>query len=146
MATNSDQINIFIIDDDVVDVMEIKNTFKQLVNEYPYADINFQVAIDGADALYKLYGKDSNKLLLRPDVIFLDIRMPKIDGIGFLRALRTDPSFDNIPLFLLTGSYGRDESVGVQGLQITGRLMKPLSQEDAEHIFKVILDTHIHRV
>jgi CheY-like chemotaxis protein len=53
------------------------------------------VAGDGLVALEKARSQ-------RPDIIFLDIRLPKLDGMGVLEALRKDPSTEHIPVVILS--------------------------------------------
>ena len=53
------------------------------------------VAADGLTALEKARTQ-------HPDIIFLDIRLPKLDGLGVLEALRQDPSTDRIPVVILS--------------------------------------------
>lgn len=65
------------------------------------------VAQDGADALDYVFGRgaytgrDTNDT---PAVILLDLKLPRIDGLGVLRALRTDPRSKLLPIVILTSS------------------------------------------
>jgi CheY-like chemotaxis protein len=45
-----------------------------------------------------------------PDIIILDLRMPMMDGLGFLRRLRRDPCCEHLPVALVTGDYLIDDS------------------------------------
>ena len=54
-----------------------------------------EVAGDGLTALEKAR-------ISRPDMIFLDIRLPKLDGLGVLEALRADPATESIPVVILS--------------------------------------------
>lgn len=58
--------------------------------------------VDGASALQAMQGKPG----LVPSVIFLDVRLPQMNGFAFLRLLRADPRFDDIPIILLSGQDG----------------------------------------
>jgi CheY-like chemotaxis protein len=58
------------------------------------------VAVDGIDALARLHEG------LRPSVILLDLRLPRLGGEGFLRELRADPLFEHVPVITMTGGCG----------------------------------------
>ncbi|MFH2068206.1 MAG: response regulator [Candidatus Omnitrophota bacterium] len=59
-------------------------------------------AVDGEDALQKI--KDE-----KPDLVILDIRMPKIDGIQALQAIKKDPSTRKLPVIMLTGNSSDED-------------------------------------
>lgn len=58
---------------------------------------------DGVDALEKVK-------VMKPDIILLDIIMPKLDGFSVLKELKTDPNLKNVPVILLT-NLGQDDDV-----------------------------------
>jgi len=60
-----------------------------------------EVAGDGVAALEKARS-------LHPDIIFLDIRLPKLDGLGVLEALRDDPTIAAIPVVILSNWNERE--------------------------------------
>jgi two-component system, cell cycle response regulator DivK len=65
-----------------------------------------------------------------PDLILLDLRMPEMDGPGFLKVLEGAPVLQRIPV-LIVSSFLEDESPRASlGLNIVGRLSKPLRQAD----------------
>jgi two-component system response regulator PrrA len=67
----------------------------------------------------------------RPDAIVLDLRMPLLDGLGFLRSLRATAGLATVPVAIVTGDYFVDEGVSAE-LQAFGALLtfKPLWFED----------------
>jgi DNA-binding response OmpR family regulator len=78
----------------------------------------------------------------RPDAIILDLRMPLVDGLGFLRRLRAQPDQKGIPVAIVTGDYFLDESVSLELNQLGAELrFKPLWLEDlvglARNLLKV---------
>jgi CheY-like chemotaxis protein len=84
--------NIFLVEDDADD----QYFFTEALREIEHANL-FAIADNGQDALDKL----KNSMLL-PDVIFTDINMPKLSGIGFLRALLKTSRIKNIPVVVLS--------------------------------------------
>ncbi len=59
---------------------------------------------DGSEALDYLYSRGAYTDVLRPDLIILDLNMPKIDGREFLKRIKRDEELTNIPLVVLTTS------------------------------------------
>lgn len=78
----------------------------------------------------------------RPDAIILDLRMPLVDGLGFLRRLRAQDDQRTIPVAIVTGDYFLDEAVSNELQQLGAELrFKPLWLEDlvglARNLLKV---------
>ena len=81
----------------------------------------------------------------QPDAIILDLRMPLVDGLGFLRRLRTFDNQRNTPVAIVTGDYFLDDSVSNELRELGAELrFKPLWLEDlvglARTLLKVITD------
>lgn len=77
----------------------------------------------------------------RPDAIILDLRMPLVDGLGFLRRLRASENGE-VPVAIVTGDYFLDDSVSTEVRQLGAELLfKPLWMEDlvglARNLIKV---------
>ena len=87
------------------------------------------VARDGAEALEYLRGRvpHSGSSTPQPCVVLLDLKMPKLDGLEVLRAIKTDPKLKTIPVVMLTSS--RQESDVVQSYQLGANayVVKPVS-------------------
>ncbi len=78
----------------------------------------------------------------RPDAIILDLRMPLVDGLGFLRRLRAQDDHRAIPVAIVTGDYFLDDSVSAELRELGAELrFKPLWLEDlvglARNLLKV---------
>ena len=78
----------------------------------------------------------------RPDAIILDLRMPLIDGLGFLKQLRASEPAHETPVAIVTGDYFLEDSVSVELRQLGAELrFKPLWLEDlvglARNLLKV---------
>jgi DNA-binding response OmpR family regulator len=77
-----------------------------------------------------------------PDAIILDLRMPLVDGLGFLRTLRASEDHRSIPVAIVTGDYFLDEAVSAELHELGAELrFKPLWLEDlvglARNLLKV---------
>ena len=92
---------ILLADDNANDLELTRRALEQhkLVNE-------IEVVRDGAEALDFLYrrGSFSSRPEVDPLVVLLDIKMPRVDGIEVLRAMKSDPHFQRIPVVMLTSS------------------------------------------
>ncbi len=67
----------------------------------------------------------------RPDAIILDLRMPLVDGLGFLRRLRSHDEQRLVPVAIVTGDYFLDDSVSTELRELGAELrFKPLWLED----------------
>jgi DNA-binding response OmpR family regulator len=77
-----------------------------------------------------------------PDAIILDLRMPLIDGLGFLRSLRASEDHRDVPVAIVTGDYFLDDAVSAELRDLGAELrFKPLWLEDlvglARNLLKV---------
>jgi CheY-like chemotaxis protein len=79
-------------------------------------------ASDGISALQIL-------LRYRCDLVLLDIRMPEMDGIETLRAIRRSPSHGSVPVVMLTGTSDEEQVVRAIKLGIVDYLVKPVTSE-----------------
>jgi DNA-binding response OmpR family regulator len=76
----------------------------------------------------------------RPDAIILDLRMPLVDGLGFLRRLRAHGTQRHTPVAIVTGDYFLDDSVSSELQQLGAQLkFKPLWLEDLVGLARTLL-------
>jgi CheY-like chemotaxis protein len=117
------RIDILLVEDDEVDIMNVQRTFRKQNVQH-----RLEVARDGMEALSQLRAA-ANK----PHVILLDINMPRMNGLEFLRELRSDPALARIAVFVMsTSSNPSDKSTAFQ-FNVAGYIVKPLSSEDFNH-------------
>jgi two-component system, response regulator len=87
------------------------------------------VARDGAEALEYLHGtgkyagRDTSKL---PQVVLLDLKLPKVDGLEVLRAMRADPGTRLLPVVILTSSVEEQDRVSGYELGANSYVRKPV--------------------
>ncbi len=113
---------VLLIEDDYLDIESVKRAFKKL-----NVDCDLHVAHNGADGLALLTGSASQNTRITPDIIILDINMPKMSGIEFLRIVKNYYSFKNIKIFILTTSMEEYDKFSTETLGIDGYIIKPLS-------------------
>ncbi len=112
---------ILLIEDDYLDVKSVKRTLDKLK-----VDHELHVAHNGVDALALLNGNSPGGLKLLPDVILLDLNMPKMSGIEFLGIIKNYYSLKNIKIFVMTTSAEEYDVVTTQNLGVSGYILKPL--------------------
>lgn len=83
-------------------------------------------ANDGQDALDKLHAG------LRPDLVLVDLRMPKLDGFGFIQRVREDANLRNLRIVVISGNHDRNQVRALAQLNISGYLLKPFDQAKVE--------------
>ena len=113
-------LNILLIEDDMIEVMKMNRTITTL--KLPH---NIIEANNGEEALEIL--KDKNSL---PDIILLDLNMPKINGLEFLTILKSDKSLRHIPTVILTTSNNKKDLLECYKIGVSGYVLKPLKYED----------------
>lgn len=76
----------------------------------------------------------------RPDAIILDLRMPIVDGLGFLRQLRSKAELQDVPVAIVTGDYFLDDEISNELRELRAELRyKPLWLEDLIGLARTLL-------
>jgi CheY-like chemotaxis protein len=117
-------VNILLVEDDEVDVMNVKRAFKKNNVTNPLFICN-----NGLEALSFLRGERDASITEMPKIILLDLNMPKMGGIEFLREIRKDDHLKNISVFVMTTSNEDKDKVDAFDLNVAGYILKPLSME-----------------
>jgi len=115
--------NLLLVDDDEIDVMTVQRAFKKnnITNE-------LFVATNGLEALAMLRGNGEPPVVpLSRRLILLDLNMPKMGGIEFLRELRADPELRPTPVIVLTTSNEDKDKVEAYNLNVAGYIVKPVT-------------------
>lgn len=116
----SKALNILLIEDDVIEVMKFNRVLSNLNLKHKIVEAN-----NGEEALTILKVKE-----VIPDIIILDLNMPKINGIEFLSILKADDYLKYIPAIILTTSNNRKDILECYKIGIAGYLLKPLKYDD----------------
>ena len=112
------ELHILLVDDDEVDVMNVQRAFDRNRMTNP-----MHVASNGLEALAKL--RDGSIPARR--LILLDLNMPRMNGIEFLRELRKDPDLQHTPVVVLTTSNDERDKIEAYNLNVAGYLLKPMT-------------------
>jgi CheY-like chemotaxis protein len=112
---------ILLVEDDYLDVESVKRALKkQNVNHV------LHIAHNGVDALAMLTSEVSKVV---PDIILLDINMPKMNGLEFLSIIKNYYNLKNIKIFIITTSAEEYDKFTAQSLDVSGYILKPLNFE-----------------
>jgi two-component system response regulator len=91
------------------------------------------VAPDGEDALDFLFarGRHASRDVTRvPDVVLLDLNLPKVDGLEVLQTVRTDPRTRRLPIVILTSSREQRDLVATYDLGANSYVQKPVDFDE----------------
>ena len=112
---------ILLIEDDRLDTITIKRAFKEL-------NITNQLVhtLNGEEALEYLRNADNEK----PCVILLDLNMPKMGGIEFLKIVKDDGELKKIPVIVLTTSKEKQDILGSFEHGAAGYVVKPADYKE----------------
>jgi CheY-like chemotaxis protein len=130
------QIAILHVEDDAVDAMVIERALKKI--ELNYVLYQAKNGIDALDMLRGVNGKE--KIQPVPKIILLDLNMPKMNGIEFLKELRADRSLRSISVFVMTTSKDERDLADAYELNVAGYLIKPISLENYTNIVSTLND------
>ncbi|MBL0339463.1 MAG: response regulator [Bacteroidetes bacterium] len=118
-------VNILLVEDDSVDVMNVQRAFKKNNIQNPLF-----FAKNGLEALAMLRGTDNFvKINPSPQIILLDLNMPQMSGIEFLKELRKDKVLKAISVFVMTTSNNDRDRLDAYNLNVAGYILKPVSFE-----------------
>jgi CheY-like chemotaxis protein len=91
---------------------------------------NIRVAHDGEEALQMLFGQGENSLPYVPQVILLDLKLPKIDGLEVLRRIRESEQHRMLPVVILTSSDEESDLMRSYKLGVNSYIRKPVNFTD----------------
>ncbi len=126
---------VLLVEDFDGDVRLTKEAFR-VANPAVY----LHVASDGAEAIAFLRHQDNHSDSPRPDLILLDLNLPKMDGRDVLAQIKTDESLKSIPTIILTTSDAPADVARSHQLQANCYLNKPVQLDHFERLVKSIND------
>lgn len=117
-------INILLIEDDEVDVMNVKRAFKKYKITNP-----LYVAGNGIEGLEMLRSQNREQPQVPESrrLVLLDLNMPKMNGLEFLQELRKDENLKRTPVIVLTTSDEDKDRMEAYNLNVAGYILKPVT-------------------
>lgn len=104
------------------------------------AEIDHQLSVvkDGEEALHYLNRRGAYTHARRPDIVLLDLKLPKISGHGVLEAIRNNPALRTLPVMILTSSSAPLDRRTSESLEATHFITKPIGLEMLAGEIKII--------
>lgn len=125
----SDNRTILLIEDDLVDIMTVKRAVQELRIKNP-----LKVARNGEEGLNYLNHHEHSL----PFIILLDINMPRMNGIEFLKIVKQNAKFRTIPIIVLTTSKEDQDRYDSFNLGISGYMVKPVDYQQFVNLIDTI--------
>jgi CheY-like chemotaxis protein len=119
MTPPAKPLHILLVEDDQIDQMNVKRAFERNKISNP-----LYIAENGLEALEMLR---DGRVPGDRRLILLDLNMPKMNGIEFLRNLRADPELGHTPVVVLTTSNDEQDKVNAYDFNVAGYLLKPVT-------------------
>ena len=134
-------IEILLVEDSPGDVRLTQEAFR---DANPF--VHLHVACDGVEAMAFLRQEGAHIHAPRPDIILLDLNLPKMDGREVLAHIKKDDSLKTIPTVILTTSEAEADVAKSYQLQANCYLTKPVQFDEFANLVRVINDFWLTRV
>lgn len=121
MTTSGRAIDILLVEDDPGDELITREAF-----EHNKLKNRLHVAHDGEEGLNYLYQRGAYEHAPRPDLILLDLNLPKYDGRHLLEKIKSDPELSRIPVVVLTTSSAEEDILRSYKLHANAYVTKPV--------------------
>ncbi|NDU71547.1 response regulator [Actinomadura sp. DSM 109109] len=129
-STAVQPITVLLVEDDPGDELMTREAF-----EHNKVGNTLQVVRDGAEALDFLYRRGEHAGAPRPDLVLLDLNLPKRDGREVLQEIKSDPELASIPVVVLTTSSAEEDILRSYKLHANAYVTKPV---DFDQFIKAI--------
>ncbi len=130
MNNGQKTITILLIEDNPGDVRLTQEAFKE-----GSKNVNLDVVMDGVEAINYLYKNGEYSTKKSPDLILLDLNLPKMDGREVLEKVKSDDNLRRIPIIVLTTSDADQDILKSYNLHVNCYLNKPV---DFDKFFDII--------
>lgn len=124
MDEKVEMIDILLVEDNPGDVRLTQEAFKDGMLRN-----NLHVVMDGEEAMQFLRNENSHQDAPHPDLILLDLNLPKMNGREVLAAIKADPKLKNIPVVILTTSQDETDIMESYRQFASSYIVKPVSMD-----------------
>jgi CheY-like chemotaxis protein len=135
---NAELISVLLVDDDAGDVMLVREAFE----DHKVGNV-LSVVSDGVEAMQYVRQEGSYADVGRPDLMLLDLNLPRKSGIEVLAEIKGDPLLSTIPIVVLTTSEAEEDIVRAYKLHANAYITKPVDFEQFSQIVHQIDDFFI---
>ncbi|HEX9593079.1 MAG TPA: response regulator [bacterium] len=133
MAHPGKRIHILLVEDNPGDIRLTREAFSQT-----RTPIDLRVATDGVEALDFLRGAGQFRSAPRPDLILLDLNLPRKNGREVLAEIKQDQTLRRIPVVVLTTSTAEEDILGAYDLHANSYITKPVDLGQFDEIVQTI--------
>lgn len=126
-------IEVLLVEDNAGDVRLTQEALKE-----GKLAVNLTVARDGLEATEILHQRNGHANAQRPDLILLDLNLPKMDGRQVLQEIKSDPKLMRIPVVVLTTSEADSDILSTYGSHANCYITKPVDMERFIDIVKLL--------
>lgn len=113
-------MNILLVENNRAEIALAEEAFSEAA-----PNVVLKVVQDGEQAIHCVHGHENYKDHPRPDLILLDLNLPKVDGFAVLKELKGKPSTKGIPIIALTTSRSNQDILRAYENQVNGYIVKP---------------------
>jgi CheY-like chemotaxis protein len=135
MMENLEVVDVLLVEDDPGDVVLVREAF-----EYNKLHNTLHVASDGEEALDFLHRRAGHESAPRPDLVLLDLNLPRKDGREVLAEVKADPDLRTIPVVVLTTSEAEEDILRSYDLHANAYVNKPVDFERFIEVVRLIDD------
>jgi CheY-like chemotaxis protein len=114
-------LEVLLVEDNPGDIRLIVETLKEGRKDY-----NINVVKDGEEAVNYLLKRENYKTAVTPDIILLDLKLPRKDGIEVLKEIKGDDSLKSIPVIVLTSSNSAEDIANAYKNHANCYITKPI--------------------
>lgn len=130
MQIKTRPVSVLLVEDNPGDVRLTQEAFNECKSE-----IDLTVIMDGLEAIHYLKKQENHKEATTPDLILLDLNLPKKSGKEILAEIKNDPQLKRIPVIILTTSNAEYDIIKSYDLHVNGFINKPV---DFDRFFEII--------
>ena len=135
MIEEKNRIKVFLVDDNPDDIELTLTAFNETKSKHGFS---FDIAQDGVEAMKYLRREDGFEKSPTPDLILLDLNMPRMNGFEVLEALKEDYELKNIPVVVLSISANIDDIARTNDLNANNYIVKPMNVDEYTKVVKKI--------
>lgn len=130
------RIKVLYIEDDPADVDFVQSALQQTVCD----GFELSVMDDGEQAVKFVEGDEKFKALPRPQLVLLDLNLPKVSGKEILKALKSKDLFKKVPVIIFSTSAARPDVEETYALGASGFITKPMNFDGYKSVMKKLHD------
>ena len=134
---NKSPIDVLLVEDNPGDARLAKEALKESASKLDY---RLHHVKDGVEALDFMFRKGDYATAVRPDIVLLDLNLPRKDGREVLAEIKEDDNLKLIPVLILTTSQAERDILDTYSLHANGYVSKPLDLDEFASVVASIQD------